>query len=182
MSLELAITKLAEAIESQNKVFAALVGAKATSAPEANVDAAEDAAKAEADQKAKAAADQKAKAAADQKAKAAADRKAKADADKKAKADAEAEAEAATAAADDDDDDLLGSDLEEETFTLEQVRDAMQEAMASSKENGDDCYKQMRKAMSDTLKEHKAAKVSDLKPESFAAVMKAISDAKEELL
>ena len=54
--------------------------------------------------------------------------------------------------------------------------------MASSKENGDDCYKQMRKAMSDTLKEHKAAKVSDLKPESFASVMKAIADAKEELL
>ena len=170
MSLELAINKLAEAIESQNKVFAALVGAKAL-APEVKTSA-EDA-KTQAEDSAKSAA--------------AAAKKAKADAAKKAKeeaaaAAAAAAAEAAEAADDDDDDDLLGADQDEETFTLEQVRDAMQEAMASSKENGDDCYKQMRKAMSDTMKEHKAAKVSDLKPESFAAVMKAIADAKEELL
>ena len=165
MSLELAINKLAEAIESQNKVFAALVGAKAV-APEVKTSAEE--AKTQAEDSAKSAA--------------AAAKKAKADAEKKAKEEAAAAAAAAEAADDDDDDDLLGADQDEETFTLEQVRDAMQEAMASSKENGDDCYKQMRKAMSDTLKEHKAAKVSDLKPESFAAVMKAIADAKEELL
>lgn len=175
MSLELAINKLAEAIESQNKVFAALVGAKAV-APEVKTSAEE--AKTQAEE-AKTQAEDSAKSAA------AAAKKAKADAAKKAKEEAAAAAAAAAAAEaadDDDDDDLLGADQDEETFTLEQVRDAMQEAMASSKENGDDCYKQMRKAMSDTLKEHKAAKVSDLKPESFAAVMKAIADAKEELL
>lgn len=172
MSLELAINKLAEAIESQNKVFAALVGAKAV-APEVKTSAEE--AKTQAEE-AKTQAEDSAKSAA------AAAKKAKADAEKKAKEEAAAAAAAAEAADDDDDDDLLGADQDEETFTLEQVRDAMQEAMASSKENGDDCYKQMRKAMSDTLKEHKAAKVSDLKPESFAAVMKAIADAKEELL
>ena len=173
MSLEIAITKLAEAVEAQTKVLASLMASgaqvktpanEAPQADELDTEAADAAAKEAA---AKEAADKKAKAAA-------ADKKAKA-----AAAKAKEEAEKATADDDDDDDDLLGGD--DEVYTLDQVRDAMQAALADAKAEGEATYKKMREALSAVLKANGAAKVSELSEDTFAVVMRAISKAKDDL-
>ncbi len=193
MSLEIALTKLAEAIEAQTNVIAGLMASSAAATIPANTKpaAADDAdADAEAAKKAKEDADKKAKEDADKKAKEEAAKKAKEEAAKKAKEEAAKKAkeeaakkakEEAEKAADEDDDDLLGGD-DEAVYTLEQVREAMQTALGDAKASGEDVYKNMRETLSAVLKRNGAAKVSDLAEDKFVAVMDAISKAKDDLL
>ena len=175
MSLEIALTKLAEAIEAQTNVLAGLMASSAAATIPAKTAAnAESVPADDADADADADAEAAKKAAADKKAKAAAAKKAKEEAAKKAKEEAEK-------AAAEDDDDLLGGD-EEAVYTLEQVREAMQTALGDAKASGEDVYKNMRETLSAVLKRNGAAKVSDLAEDKFGAVMAAISEAKDDLL
>lgn len=105
------------------------------------------------------------------KGKAADDKKAKAKADAEAKAKAEAEAKAAAEAEETstdavDDDDVLGEGTGEvdETFTQEDVKKLLLEVRTA--------FPKDPSALSNVVKEYgKAAKLSDVKPEQYAAVV-----------